>query len=274
MKKFLLVFEPPYFSMAAMEFARQHDEMEPVLLKGLFSTQLSLYNLWSGGDLGVGAIFNSTMEDDPVHETSLQIDFFKEFCEKNGMMYAVQNDLFDYSLKELRLDTRNADMLIVVSSKIYDHPNDGNVDPILEGLISHSECPLMLVPPEAPPSSHTYVLLDGAPETSFALKQFIYLLPEWEKKPTYLIDDITQHNRNPVREWHPEYQAARYFNQVFKIDNPALQSCTLKKDKMERQKGLVISGVKQHGKEELSPQQHSLRGWAFENRIPMFLCPC
>jgi hypothetical protein len=257
MKKFLLVFEPPYFSMAAMEFARQHDEIEPVLLKGLFSSHLSMHNLWAGNDHAVGALFNSTMEDDPVHETSLQIDFFKEFCEKNQIMYSVQNDLFNYSLKELRLDTRNADMLIVVSSKVYERPKNGKVDSVLQGLVSHSECPLMLVPPEAPPSSHTYVQLDGSPESSFALKQFIYLLPEWEKKPSYLIEDNCHHLKNPTKEWHPEYQAARYFNQIYK-----------------RQKGLLITGIKQKEEELVTLPEHGLRGWALENRIPMFLCPC
>ena len=275
MKKFLLAFEPPYFSPAAMEFARQQDLQSPVTVKGLFSSQLPMFNIWNSEDTSVGAIFNSNGDDDPIYETALQIDFFKEYCEKNDMLYSIQNDHFHYSLKELRMDTRNADILIIISSSIYEAVTNGTSGESLNRLLQCSECPLLLFPPEAPVACHTYVSMEGTREDSFALKQFTYLFPEWENKPAYLIYPSKSTPSSFIRDWQPEYFGSRYFKQVFKMDKSDLIGNRINIDHTLRNKGVLICGVSISSTSELPEYKtEDLKEWAMENRVPIFLCSC
>jgi hypothetical protein len=274
MKKFILAFEPPYFSVAAMEFARHHNEHEPVLVKGLFSNKLSMLNIWSNGISSVGEILNSTQEDDHVYETKQQIEFFQEFCENHNLVYTLQTEKVHYSLNELNLDSRDADILIIVSSSIYEKSKDCSWNELIINLLKHSECPLLVVPPEAPYSTHTYVVLNGSKEQSFALKQFIYLFPEWSKKPTYLIAIEKEKNTDSVKDSKPEVFVSRYFNQVFKIQLKSLNHGKLNSDNDLRQKGLVISGVRKDHTSAMTEIQNELSEWAIENRLPLFICGC
>jgi hypothetical protein len=47
MKKILLAFDDSHFSTGAFEFARQLNDLRPILLTGVFIPQLSYANLWS-----------------------------------------------------------------------------------------------------------------------------------------------------------------------------------------------------------------------------------
>ena len=47
MKKVLLAFDGLHFSKGAFEFARRLNELEPILLLGVFVPQVTIANLWS-----------------------------------------------------------------------------------------------------------------------------------------------------------------------------------------------------------------------------------
>jgi hypothetical protein len=56
MKKIILAFDGTHFSEGAFEFARRLNELQPVLLTGVFLPQAEIANLWSYADgVGVGA---------------------------------------------------------------------------------------------------------------------------------------------------------------------------------------------------------------------------
>ena len=85
MKKILLAFDGLHFSEGAFEFARQLNDLSPILLVGAFAPQLSYANLWSYADGATGAMFIPTLEQEDSAEVEKNILRFEELCKKNSI---------------------------------------------------------------------------------------------------------------------------------------------------------------------------------------------
>ena len=63
MKKILIAFDGIQFSDGAFEFARRLNDMDSILLTGVFIPQLSYANLWSYADSIAGAAYIPLLEE-------------------------------------------------------------------------------------------------------------------------------------------------------------------------------------------------------------------
>jgi nucleotide-binding universal stress UspA family protein len=187
MKKILLAFDGIHFSEGAFEFARQLNDLQPILLVGAFVPQLSYANLWSYADGMAGAMYIPTLEEEDSQAVKKNIERFEELCRKNFINYKVHKDFYDFALPELRKETRYADLLIISSETFYQNITNGNATEYLEEALRHSECPVIIVPENFQFPNANILAYDGSEESVYAIKQFAYLFPELHNQETLLI---------------------------------------------------------------------------------------
>jgi nucleotide-binding universal stress UspA family protein len=187
MKKIILAFDGTHFSEGAFEFARRLNDLQPVLLTGVFLPQVELANLWSYGH-SVGPAFIplvETSESEIVHQN---IRKFEKLCRDNAIDYRVHKDIFNFALPELKNESRFADLVILGSEVFYENmgtkngPND-----FLQDALCDLSCPVILVPEKFDFPESIILAYDGSDSSIYAIKQFAYLFPELSNGKTLLV---------------------------------------------------------------------------------------
>jgi hypothetical protein len=145
MKKIIIAFNGAHFSPEAFDFACKLNELDSVLLTGVFMTEASYTNLWSYTAGMAGPSYIPLVEEVPdVIETS--IAQFEELCVRNGITYRVHNDQGKFAIPELKKESRFADLLIIGSDAFYQLQVGANPIDYLKEALHEAECPVMVVP--------------------------------------------------------------------------------------------------------------------------------
>ena len=110
MKKVLLAFDGLHFSKGAFEFARRLNELEPILLLGVFVPQVTIANLWSYAAPENAPLFIPLLEEDDSQVIDENISSFEGLCKSNGIEYRIHKDFLDFALPEFKKETRFADL--------------------------------------------------------------------------------------------------------------------------------------------------------------------
>ncbi len=58
-------------------------------------------------------------EDDDVEVVEKNIKHFEDSCQKNGIAYRIHKNLFDFTLPELKKESRFADVMIISGELFY-----------------------------------------------------------------------------------------------------------------------------------------------------------
>lgn len=213
MKKVIIAFEGTHFSEGAFEFARQLNELQPVLLAGIFLPQTEVANVWSYGD-GFGASFVPVMETDEAAVVQQNIARFEKLCIGNGIEFRVHRDFTELALPELKSESRFADLVILGSEVFYQNTGIHFQWHYLKDALMHMECPVLLVPEKFSFPEKIILAYDGTEEAIFAIKQFAYIFPELAGKETMLV----YANENPANDFPAKIQmeelVARHFNNL------------------------------------------------------------
>ncbi len=216
MKKIIIPFDGGNFSKGAFEFANKLNQFEPILLVGLFMPQVDYANLWSysGGGMA-GPVFMPLVEDADVEVIANNIVRFKNLCERNGIEYRVHENGFDFSLPELKMETRFADLLLIGDEAFYKNIGTDVPNAYLRDAMHHAECPVLIVPEEYSFPENVILSYDGSESSVFAIKQFAYLFPNLTKLPALLITADAKHSGNDFPEQgNIQELAARHFSQL------------------------------------------------------------
>ncbi len=221
MKKILLAFDGTHFSTGAFEFARQLNELEPVLVTGAFLPQALAANLWSYADGMSGPMFIPLVEGRDTEVMQENIAKFETLCQKHGIEYRVHEDLFDFALPELKQETRFADVLIIGSEVFYENLG-GKLNEYLQDVLHGSECPVLVVPEKYDFPETIILSYDGSESSVYAIKQFAYLFPELSKKPTLLVYAHEDGKNEFPKQSNIEELAARHYSDLtlMKLDMP------------------------------------------------------
>lgn len=188
MKKILLAFDGSHFSNGACEFAKNLNEINPILLVGSFLPQLDYANLWSysGGGLS-GPLFIPLVEGEDAEAVEENIEQFEDFCKKNGIEFRVHKDFYDFALPELRKESRFSDLLILGGETFYENLGTEEPNVYLKDALHGVECPVVVVPEEYDFPTSNILTYDGTEASVFAIKQFAYLFPEFADNKTILV---------------------------------------------------------------------------------------
>lgn len=196
MKKVIIPFDGAHFSEGAFEFARKLNEMEPILLAGVFLPEIIYpgnYGFTGTGLMEMPALI-PFLEGSNNDEAEKNILRFKEFCVKYHIEHRVHTASGEFVLPQLKKETRYADLVILGSQLFYDHDTkDDEPGEYLASFLHHSECPVLLVPEQYEFPENNILAFDGSASSVFAIKQFAYLLPEFSSKSTLLVfadDDV------------------------------------------------------------------------------------
>ena len=89
MKKILIAFDGTHFSEGAFDFAKKLNDLQPILLTGVFIPQVSYANLWSYGDAMAGPLYSPLVMEDNTGLLEQNIEHFQSLCKKNNISYLV-----------------------------------------------------------------------------------------------------------------------------------------------------------------------------------------
>lgn len=185
MKKVLIAFDNGHFSKGAFEFARRLNELQPILLIGVFLPNLDYSELTfaHGGTLPMVPFIEGY--DTKVAEQ--QMHAFEEACVRSHIEYRVHNDRCDFALSELQKETRFADLLLLGSEKFYANIGTATPNEYLRMALHESECPVILAPEEFTFPQSNVLAYDGSDDAAFAIKSFCGLFPELCANTTILV---------------------------------------------------------------------------------------
>lgn len=271
MKKILLAFEGVHFSEGAFEFARRLNELQPVLLTGVFLPQAELANLWSYADGVAGGPLIPLIESSESELVQQNIDRFEKLCRGNGIDYRVHKDFYDLALPELKKESRYADLLILGSEMFYENMGTNSPNDYLRDVLHDVTCPVLLVPEKFDFPESIILAYDGSEDSVFAIKQFAYLFPELTNKKTLLVyanDDAEEDFPDKIQI---EELAARHFSNLtlFKLDvNPKKYFSTWV---LEKKSAMLVSGS--YGRSGLSQlfKKSFIKNIIADHRLPVFI---
>jgi nucleotide-binding universal stress UspA family protein len=191
MNKVLMIFSRTNFPEGAFEFAKKLNEVQPILLSAVFIPQISYMGLWTP-EPAVATEFIELAEEE-IKLAKENIERLKNLCRENKIQFKIKGGLVNFTFSELRHETRFNDLFIVSSEKFYSNILEDNPDEYLREVLHVSECPVIIVPDSfrIPPTKNIFSY-DAGESSVFAIKQFIYLFPEFCRRRSsfvYVKDD-------------------------------------------------------------------------------------
>lgn len=188
MIRLLVAFDNMHYSEAAMQAVLFLHQLTPVSVTGVFLPQMEYAALWSEEAGAVaGSVFVPLGEEIQAETVRETIGRFEDFCRQQNIKYTVRQDFFDFTLNELLLETRFADLLVIGSETFYAGKGTDFLNDFLSTVLHGAECPLLVVP-ERPGFPQSNVLAyDGSEASVYAIKQFTYLFPELTDRKTLVV---------------------------------------------------------------------------------------
>jgi hypothetical protein len=270
MKKILLVFDGSHFSEGACEFARRLNELQPILVAGVFLPQTIVDNLWSYAD-GSGGSYIPLLETFEAEEVEKNIQRFEELCQHNHIDYRVHKNAFDLALPELEKESNYADLVILGSEMFYKSMGTDAPNEFLRDAMHNVKCPVLLVPEKFDFPESIILAYDGREESVFAIKQFAYLFPELTSRETLLVYADDDAEKDFPDKIQIEELAARHFSNLtlFKLSlNPKKFFSTWVSVKKS---AIVVSGS--YGRSSFSQlfKRSFVKNVVAEHLLPVFI---
>jgi nucleotide-binding universal stress UspA family protein len=219
MKKVLVAFDGSHFSEGALEFARQLNTRNPLLLIGAFLPQINYSALWSlSGGGKAGSVFIPLLEDDDAVAVQENMLRFAEYCQRNKIEYRVHKDFLNFALPELKNEARFADLLILGSERFYEEAGTTKPNEYLKEALYGVECPVIVIPEKFDFPQHNILTYDGKESSVYAIKQFAYLFPELAANDTILVYADKKGKDKLPDQSNIEELAARHFSNLTLCD--------------------------------------------------------
>ena len=267
MKKVIVAFEGTTFSEGAIEFARKLNEINPILLTGLFLPQSYLASLWSY------ASSDDTSDTPLIEEESStmitnNIRQFEKMCQTNKINYKIHKDFYDLALPELKTESMFADLLILSSEKFYEAAGSDQ-DEYLETALTSIKCPVVVVPEHFTFPDSNLLTYDGKDDSIFAIKQFAYILPELSGNRSLVVFASTEKNIPEIKALE-ELTQSHFKNVSFEIldfDPKKFLSTWLS----EQRSSIVVCGS--YGRSGLSQffKKSIMKQVIYEHKLPVFI---
>lgn len=213
MKKILIAFDGTQFSEGAFEFAKRLNELEPILLTGVFIPQVSYANLWNYANVNSGSVLMQITNEEGPDSTQKNIERFRLLCIKNNIAFKVHKDFDDFALPELKRETRFADLMIISSEKFFANLIVGIPREYMRDAIHQAECPVIVIPEKFFFPRRNVIAYDGSASSVYAMKQFAYLFPELSGNESLLVYSKDENDLElPDEEFVEELARQHYKN--------------------------------------------------------------
>lgn len=242
MRKIIIAFDGTNYPASALAFLSQLNQKNPVLAVGAFMPQTTLSSLWAySGGSSSGHEFIPLVDEYAGDRIRENMRRFENFCIDNSMDFRVHRDFLDFTIQELKKESRFADLIIICTSTFYDEAKE-NAGVYLTETLHSLECPVLLVPENFTFPTNNVLTYDGRSSSVFAIKQFACLFPEFAANPTTLIyadSDFTE----PIPEIiNIQELASRHFEKLSLYKFPGDPKKFFNTWLMEIKDGIVVFG--------------------------------
>ena len=212
MKKIIIACDGPHFSEGAFEFARRINDMQTILLTGVFLPRMEYVGDYSYADGVMGPFVSPVLEDEDLTAMELSVQNFERLCQRNGIEYRIHRYLSGYSPAELRKETRFADLMIIGSEAFFKNLGVRDPNEFLKKTLFETECPVLIIPEKFEFPDSNILAFDGSESSVYAIKQFAYLFPELSQNNTLLV--YADEQKAMPDESFIEELAARHFSDL------------------------------------------------------------
>lgn len=186
MKKILIAFDDGHFSKGAFEFARRLNELQPILLTGVFLPHVDFSSEIAYAHGGASAMI-PVIEGFSAEVVEQQVREFEEVCVRHHIEYRVHQERYDFAMPELKKETRFADLLLLGSEKFYANLGTETPNEYLRMALHEAECPVIIAPERFCFPKTNVLAYDGSDDSVFAIKSFCSLFPELSSNTTILV---------------------------------------------------------------------------------------
>ena len=178
MKKVLIIFGGEQFSDGAFEFARGMNELEPIMLSGVFVPYMTYINLVTYAAVPMGGAGFVPLEKEETQSVTQNVEMFEKRCRDNGIAFRSHFNITEFGLSELEVQTRFSDLMIISSEKFYQDIVGEDAEDYLRDVLRTAECPVVIVPERHEFPLRNVFAYDGSTASLFAARQFMYLFPK------------------------------------------------------------------------------------------------
>lgn len=214
MKKVLVVFDGAHFPAALTDFAIHLNNISPIMLTGIFMPSVDYAEATKYLYYG-NAVVPAYLEEYDLDPSLIEknIALFEDFCRTNHIRHQVHKNIKRQLVKELKYESRYADLMLLSSSRFYENLGPDIQKEYLHDTLHLSECPVLLLPETYTPTQNIILAYDGSASSMYAIRQFIYLMPEFTDLETLVVYAGTDKEDIPFVDLIQEY-APRHFDKL------------------------------------------------------------
>ncbi len=270
MKKIILVFDGNHFSEGAFKMATFINEIEEVMVTGVFLQPIDYRDIVGYSSMGDGSPITVAPYQTDESVTTKIVKTFENRCQHAGLEFRTHRDTDLFALQELQTETRFADLMILSSELFYDNIGSKQPNDYLKKVLHQSECPVLLVPESYKMPEKLILAYDGEEDSVFAIKQFTYLFPKlfnWETKLVTLEEEA---ETLPHQELIEELAAKHFSNLTLEVVTTETRT-TFPSWISEQEGSILVAGA--YGRSELSSlfKKSFLSEVIEEHKIPVFI---
>ena len=273
-KKILIAIQGDRFSPSAVKYGIEIAKGTDSLLVGVFMRDLK----YAGYAYPI--IFDqpfvdttsfSKFEKEERAEINANVKLFTDQCAAAGVAHKVHLDEAA-PIEGLIHESAYADMIIMdskmnISSILPDSPSS-----TLRDILTDAHCPTMIVPTTYTPIRYTILSYDGSPSSTYAIKMFNYIFPEWRDNNTYLVS-VNNAKGNHLKENANirELMSRHYPNVIYEVMKGDVVHEMKKFLKYNSKNSIIIMGS--YGRNALSRLfRQSLANMIIKDiKIPVFI---
>lgn len=190
MKKIIAAFDGLKFSQSTRDYAVLLAKQSSAHLVGIFLDDFT-YNSFKVYDLlkeegGFSETKYKKLKEKDDQTRAAAAASFEAACRKSGVEYSLHHDK-SIALQELLHESIYADLLVVNSGETLTHYKEKMPTEFIRDLLSHVQCPVLLVPHGFRPISKLILLYDGEPSSVHAIKMLSYILASLKQNPAEVI---------------------------------------------------------------------------------------
>ena len=183
MKKILFLCDGDNFSNGAFQLIKQLNLNERVSVKGIFFNAVDYEQMISLSQIPIAEPFVKfkAAEERLVGQSKQR---FADLCEDSRIQYQISEQKEGWDKEIFKNESRFADLVIISQELFCSDILGRQPNFFMHEALHGAGCPVLVVPEKFETPDRIVIAYDGKDESIFALKQFVYLLPQLTDLPT------------------------------------------------------------------------------------------
>jgi hypothetical protein len=211
MKRILLGIDSLKLEMDALDFACYLANLTKSNLTGVFLENIdheerNLRDLvplyFQEPSLRVAGFPKAELKDGICEQN---IKLFCDGCEKRGVLPFIHRDR-GIPLSEMIMESRFADLIVIDAETSFSGKFEGIPTGFVKDILAQAECPVIIAPQSFDGINEIFFAYDGTESSSYAIRQFTYLLPEFKNTKVNVVHVTKEQNekvakKHQLHEW-------------------------------------------------------------------------